>query len=95
MAGSPSLAKMAALLAPAAPRDRVAPMNSVEIELWPCQYRIKRTTAGCRNLARIIVRRVAEGGAPLGQSELCNRGRSCDCRSGIGERHSGSRHAAA
>jgi len=25
--------------------------------------------AGCRNLARVTVRRVAEGGAPEGQSE--------------------------
>jgi hypothetical protein len=65
----------APLLAPAAQGDRVAPMASVqivEIELWPCQYRVKCTAAGCRNLARVIVMRVAEGGAPLGQSELCN-----------------------
>jgi hypothetical protein len=53
-----------------------------EIELWPCQYRIKCTVAGCRNLARV---RRAE--------RVVQQGRSCDCRSGIGERHSGSRHA--
>jgi len=45
----------------------------LEIELWPCQYRIKCTAAGCRNLARVIVRRIAEGGAPEGQSALCNK----------------------
>jgi hypothetical protein len=49
-------------------------MDSVEFELWPCQYRIKCTAqAACRNLARVIVRRVAEGGPPLGQSEFCNK----------------------
>ncbi|MGD0292049.1 MAG: hypothetical protein ABSC63_20815 [Candidatus Binataceae bacterium] len=48
-------------------------MSSIEIELWPCQYRVKCTAAGCPNLARVIVRRIAEGGAPLGQSELCNK----------------------
>jgi len=30
-------------------------VQMVEIELWPCQYRLKCTAAGCRNLARIIV----------------------------------------
>jgi len=64
---------MASLLTPAAPRDRVAPMSSVEFELWPCQYRIKCTATGCRNLARIIIRRVEAGGAPERQSELCNK----------------------
>jgi len=64
---------MASLLTPATLRDRITPMDSVEIELWPCQYRAKCTATGCRNLARTIVRRVAEGGAPLGQSELCNK----------------------
>jgi hypothetical protein len=48
-------------------------MQILEIELWPCQYRVRCTTAGCGNLARVIVRRVAEGGAPEGQSELCTR----------------------
>jgi len=47
--------------------------DGLEIELWPCQYRIKCTAAGCRNLARIIIRRVETGGAPEGQSELCNK----------------------
>jgi len=47
--------------------------DGLEIELWPCQYRIKCTAAGCRNLARVIVRRVADGGAPEGQSEMCNK----------------------
>jgi hypothetical protein len=48
-------------------------MGGVEIELWPCQYRVKCTATGCRNLARVIVRREAEGGAPEGQRELCNK----------------------
>jgi hypothetical protein len=69
----------ASLLVPAAKGDRLAARGSVqdrqtmEVELWPCQYRIKCTAAGCPNLARVIVRRVAEGGTPLGQSELCNK----------------------
>jgi len=64
---------MASLLAPADLRDRLAPMGTVEIELWPCKYRIKCTEAGCRNLARTIIHRVEAGGAPEGQSELCNK----------------------
>jgi hypothetical protein len=47
--------------------------QTVEIELWPCQYRIKCTAADCRNLARVIIRQVEKGGAPLGQTELCNK----------------------
>jgi hypothetical protein len=43
------------------------------IELWPCQYLIKCTAHGCRNLVRVIIRRVEAGGAPLGQSEFCNK----------------------
>ena len=57
-----------------------APMGSGQqlviqaIQLWPCHYRVKCTAAGCGNLARVIVRRIAEGGAPEGQQELCNQG---------------------
>ena len=44
-----------------------------ELELWPCEYRVKCKVPGCRNLARVIVRRIAQGGAPEGQSEFCNK----------------------
>lgn len=39
--------------------------------LWPCQYRVKCTAAGCQNLARVIVRRA---------ERVVQQGRSCDSR---------------
>jgi len=45
----------------------------VEIELWPCLYRIRCTATDCRNLARVIVRRVAEGGGRLGRASCAKR----------------------
>lgn len=49
------------------------PAAATAIELWPCHYRAQCTEPGCRYLARIIVRFVADGGSPEGQRELCNR----------------------
>ena len=40
---------------------------------WPQPIPGQMHGARLPNLARVIVRRVAEGGAPEGQSELCNR----------------------
>ena len=50
-------------------------------ELSRCLCHIQCTAPGCRNLARVIVRRIAEGSAPEGQSELCNR----DARAAVEE----------
>jgi hypothetical protein len=33
----------------------------------------QNTTPGCSNLARVIVRSVEDGGAPSGQTGLCNK----------------------
>ncbi|HUD10989.1 MAG TPA: hypothetical protein VMS08_01140 [Candidatus Saccharimonadia bacterium] len=49
------------------------PPTTAQLHLWPCGYRIKCTAPDCRNLARIIVRYVEDGGAPSGQAELCNK----------------------
>jgi hypothetical protein len=45
----------------------------IEIELWPYHFRIKCSKPGYPNLALVIVRRVADGGAPEGQIEMSNR----------------------
>jgi hypothetical protein len=47
--------------------------DSSAMEIWPCGYRIKCSTSGCTNLARIIVRRVSVHGTPEGQNEYCNK----------------------
>jgi hypothetical protein len=47
--------------------------GSQALELWPCGYRARCAAAGCGNVARIILRRVAPGGAADGQSEFCLR----------------------
>jgi glycosyltransferase involved in cell wall biosynthesis len=39
------------------------------MELWPCGYRAQCASPGCRNLARVILRRVTPGGAPDGQDQ--------------------------
>jgi hypothetical protein len=50
----------------------VTPTSTAQLHLWPCGYRIKCKAPGCRNLARVIVRYIEDGGAPSGQNEYCN-----------------------
>ena len=47
--------------------------GSQALELWPCGYRGRCASPGCNNLSRVILRRVAAGGAPEGQDHFCLR----------------------
>jgi hypothetical protein len=48
------------------------PLATTALHLWPCLFRTQCAAPDCPNLARIIVRYVEDGGAPAGQTELCN-----------------------
>ena len=48
------------------------PPTTAQLHLWACQFRTKFTAPDCLNQARIIVRYIEDGGAPSGQTELCN-----------------------
>jgi hypothetical protein len=48
------------------------PPTAAALHLWLYQFRTQCAAADCPNQARIIVRYVEEGGAPSGQTELCN-----------------------
>jgi hypothetical protein len=43
------------------------------LEIWSCGYRAPCSSPSCQNLARVILRRVAPGGAADGQSEFCHQ----------------------
>jgi hypothetical protein len=43
------------------------------LQIWACGYRVQCSSPGCQNLARVILRKVAPGGAPDGQSEFCHQ----------------------
>jgi hypothetical protein len=53
--------------------DSVHDGQVAQIQLWPCGYRAKCTAPDCPDLARVIIRRVEAGGAPMGQDEYCNK----------------------
>jgi hypothetical protein len=48
------------------------PPTTAALHLWPCLFRTRCAAPDCPNQARIIVRYVEDGGAPAGQTELCN-----------------------
>jgi hypothetical protein len=57
-----------------------------QVELWPCQYPMRCTQAGCCTNATVILRYVDGQGRPLRQVELCERHVGEITRSGIAVR---------
>jgi hypothetical protein len=47
--------------------------NLQTLEIWHCGYCARCAVPGCRSLARIVLRRVAQGGGPEAQTEHCYR----------------------
>ena len=43
------------------------------LEFWPGGYRARCALAGCGNVERVILRRVASSGTPDGQDHFCMR----------------------
>jgi hypothetical protein len=52
---------------------RSARRRAASLQIWTCGYRARCSVTGCNNLARIVLARVAPGGAPDGQSEFCHQ----------------------